>query len=300
MKVTILGNNSALPAFGRNPTAQAVQVWGETILLDCGESTQIQMQRFGIRWRHMNHIFISHMHGDHYFGLPGLINSMSLLGRTVPLHVYGPAVLLPIIEMIQIEGASVLTYPFHFHPLPEGDALLLDDDSFTVKCFPVEHRIPCHGFLITSKTRGRKIMPDKCREFEIPRYYYDKLKQGEDYERQDGTIIKNEWVTADAPPTKSYAYCADSLYTESFLHHIKDVDMLYHESTYQEKDVDKAAARFHTTAKQAAQLAKLANVKQLLLGHYSSKYRDIEDFAKEAAEIFLNVQASVEGETYEV
>jgi ribonuclease Z len=300
MKVTILGNNSALPAFGRNPTAQAVQVWGETILLDCGESTQIQMQKFGVRWRHMNHIFISHMHGDHYFGLPGLINSMSLLGRTVPLHVYGPASLLPIIEMIQTVGESVLTYPFHFHPLPEGDAVLLDDDYVTVTCFPVEHRIPCHGFLLTSKTRGRKIMPDKCREYEIPRYYYDKLKQGEDYERQDGTIIKNEWVTTEGPAPKSYAYCADSLYTESFLHHIKDVDMLYHESTYLEKDAEKAAARFHTTAKQAAQLAKLANVKQLLLGHYSSKYRDIEDFRAEAAEIFPNVQASLEGETYEV
>jgi ribonuclease Z len=135
--------------------------------------------------------------------------------------------------------------------------------------------------LLTSKTRGRKILPDKCREYEIPRYYYDKLKQGEDYERQDGTIVKNEWVTMEGPAPKSYAYCADSLYTESFLQHIKDVDMLYHESTYLDKDADKATARFHTTAKQAAQLAKLANVKQLLLGHYSSKYRDVEDFAKD-------------------
>lgn len=300
MRVTILGNNSALPAFGRHPTAQAVHVWGEMLLIDCGESTQVQMQRFGVRWRNLNHIFISHMHGDHYFGLPGLINSMSLLGRTAPLHVYAPKELLPIIEQIQNVAETVLTYPFHFYPLPEGDALLVDNDYFSVKCFPVEHRIQCHGFVVVSKTRGRKILPDKCREYEIPRYYYDKLKLGEDYEKQNGTVIKNEWVTTDGPAPKSYAYCADSVFTDSFLHHIKDVDTIYHECTYLEKDVEKAAARFHSTAKQAAQLAKMANAGQLLLGHYSSKYREIEPFQQEAAEIFENAVASMEGVTYDI
>lgn len=300
MRVTILGNNSALPAFGRNPTAQAVQVWGETILIDCGESTQIQMQKFGVRWRHMNHIFISHMHGDHYFGLPGLINSMSLLGRQAPLHLYGPKELIGIIEMIQAVAETILTYELHFHPLPEGDGMLLDNESLTVKCFPVEHRIPCHGFLLTSKTRGRKILPDKCKEYELPRYYYDKLKQGEDYERQDGKVIKNEWVTIEGPAPRTYAYCADSIFTDSFLEHIRGVDMLYHESTYLEKDIEKATARFHTTAKQAAELAKRAGVKQLLLGHYSSKYREIEPFKEEAETIFPNVQTSIEGITYDV
>ena len=300
MRVTILGNNSALPAFGRHPTAQAVQVWGETILIDCGESTQIPMQRYGIRWRHMNHIFISHMHGDHYFGLPGLINSMSLLGRKAPLHVYAPAALLPIIEQIQSIAETILSYEFHFHPLPEGDAVLLDNEYVTVKCFPVEHRIQCHGFLVTSKTRGRKIVPEKCREYEIPRYYYDKLKQGEDYERMDGTVIKNEWVTTEGPAPKTYAYCADSIFTDSYLHHIKNADTIYHESTYMEKDADKATARYHSTAKQAAQLAKMANAKQLLLGHYSSKYREIEPFAEEASEVFQNVLATVEGTTYDI
>lgn len=300
MRVTILGNNSALPAFGRHPTAQAVHVWGEVLLIDCGESTQIQMQRFGVKWRHLNHIFISHMHGDHYFGLPGLINSMSLLGRAAPLHVYGPKELLPIIDAIQSVAETVLTYEFHYHVLPEGDAVLVDNEYYTVKCFPVEHRIQCHGFLITSKTRGRKIVPEKCREYEIPRYYYDKLKQGEDYEKTDGTIVKNEWVTTEGPPPKSYAYCADTLFTDSFVKYIKGADTVYHECTYMEKDADKAAARYHSTAKQAAQVAKMAEANKLLLGHYSSKYRDIEPFAEEAKEIFPNVYASMEGMTYDV
>jgi ribonuclease Z len=300
MRVTILGNNSALPAFGRHPTAQAVHVWGEVLLIDCGESTQIQMQRFGVKWRHLNHIFISHMHGDHYFGLAGLINSMSLLGRTAPLHLYAPKEILPIIEAIQSVAETVLSYEFHFHALPEGDAVLVDNEYYTVKCFPVEHKIQCHGFVITSKTRGRKIVPEKCREYEIPRYYYDKLKQGEDYEKMDGSVVKNEWVTTDGPPPKTYAYCADTVFTDSFIKYIKGANTVYHECTYMEKDADKAAARFHSTAKQAAQVAKMAEADKLLLGHYSSKYRDIEPFAEEAKEFFENVYASIEGMTYDV
>ncbi len=300
MRVTILGNNSALPAFGRHPTAQAVQVWGEILLIDCGESTQIQMQRYGIKWRNMHHIFISHMRGDHYFGLPGLINSMSLLGRVAPLHVYAPKELLPIIESIQAVAETEFSYPFHFHPLPEGEGVLVDNEYYTVKCFPVNHRIQCHGFAITGKTRGRKIIPEKCREYEIPRYFYDKLKQGEDYEKQDGTIVKNEWVTIEGPPSKTYAYCADTVFTDTYLPYIQNADTIYHECTYLDKDAEKATARYHCTAKQAAEIAKLANAKQLILGHYSSKYRDLEPFREEACSIFANAVASVEGTTYEI
>lgn len=300
MKVTILGNNSALPAFGRHPTSQVVSVYGDFILLDCGEGTQVQLQRYGFRWRKMQHIFISHMHGDHYFGLPGLINSMSLLGRTAPLHLYAPAELEPLITQIQTIAETTLSYPFFFHPLPAGAEELADTDTFTVRCFPVNHRIACHGFVIESKTRGRKLRPDKCREFEIPSYYYEKLKQGEDYETKEGNIIKNEWVTEDGPAPKKYAYCADTLFTDEFLEHIKDADTIYHESTYLHKEADKAAARFHSTAVQAAELAKMANAKQLLLGHFSSKYRDLEPFREEAAAIFPNSVATIEGITYHV
>jgi ribonuclease Z len=300
MKVTILGNNSALPAYGRHPTSQIVSVYGEDILLDCGEATQIQMQRFGFRWRNMHHIFISHLHGDHYFGLPGLINSMSLLGRTAPLHLYAPADLKRILDDTLQVADTQLCYPLHFHALPEGSEQLVDTNLFSVTCFPVNHRITCHGFLVERKTKGRKLLPDKCREYEIPAYYYDKIKQGADYERKDGTVVKNEWLTEDGPSPKRYAYCADTLFTEDFLPYIKGADTIYHECTYLHADAQKAKDRFHSTAIQAAQIAYLAGAKQLLLGHYSSKYRDIQAFQEEAATIFPNVQATIEGAAYEI
>ncbi len=300
MKVTILGNNSALPAFGRHPTAQVVSVFGELILLDCGEGTQVQMQRYGFKWRNLQHIFISHLHGDHYFGLPGLVNSMSLLGRVLPLHIYGPAPLQGMLQQVLDVADTILSYPLHFHPLPQGSAKLVETDSFTVTCFPVEHRIPCHGFLVESKTKGRKLLPEKCREYDIPSYYYDKLKHGEDYERKDGFIVKNEWVTTDGPHPKKYAYCADTLFTDTFLPYIDGADTIYHECTYLHEEAEKAAARFHSTAKQAAEIARMANVKQLLLGHFSSKYKDLQPFFEEAQPIFENVQVTTEGITYEV
>ncbi len=300
MKVTILGNNSALPAYGRNPTAQVVSLYGQDLLIDCGEGTQIRMQQFGIRWRHMDHIFISHLHGDHYFGIFGLLTSMSLLGRTSQLHLYAPAALEGLIRAMMAVANTELGYPFFFHPLPEGAGLLVDHKLFSVHCFPVEHRIPCHGFVITRKTRGRKLLPDKAAEAGIPAYFYDRLKGGEDYTDKEGRVIQNALVTEDGPSPKRYAYCADTLYTESFLEHIRGVDLLYHESTYLSDNEERAGLRFHSTAAQAALVAQKAGAKQLLLGHYSSKYKDVSLFAQEAAAIFPNVLASVEGAAYEL
>ncbi len=300
MNVTILGNNSALPAFGRHPTAQVVSVAGELILIDCGEGTQIQLQRYGLKWRNLHHILISHMHGDHYFGLPGLINSMSLLGRTSPLHVYGPPQLMQILQAILDAADTQLAFPFHFHPLQDDGAVLTDTDYFTVTSFPVMHRITCHGFMIKSKTRGRKLLPEKCRELEIPRMFYDQLKRGEDYKKEDGTLIKNEVVTTKGPAPRTYAYCADTIFTESFLPIIYGADTIYHECTYLEEDAAKATARYHSTAKQAATVAAMANAKQLLLGHFSSKYKDLEAFKEEAETIFPSVIVSEEGKQYEI
>ncbi|XZF12493.1 ribonuclease Z [Chitinophagaceae bacterium MMS25-I14] len=300
MKVTILGNNSALPAFGRHPTAQIVSVSGGLIMLDCGEGTQIQMQRYGFRWRKLENIFISHMHGDHYFGLPGLINSMSLLGRTAPLHVFGPAPLQPIIQAILDVAETQLSFPYFFYPLPEGAAVLTENEFFKVSCFPVEHRIPCHGFLVERKTRGRKINPELCRQYEIPAYFYDRLKDGEDYIQKDGSVVKNEWVTEEGPSPRKYAYCADTRYTESFLPYIMDADTIYHECTYTHDAVEKAEARYHSTARQAAELASKTNAKQLLLGHFSSKYKELDQFHTEASELFPNVFVTQEGAAYEI
>lgn len=300
MKVTILGNNSALPAYGRHPTAQAVTLYGQDILIDCGEGTQSRMQQFGIRWRHMEHIYISHLHGDHYYGIFGLLTSMSLLGRTAPLHLYAHAPLKQLIENMFAMAATELSYPYYFHPLPEGPALLTDHKLFSVHCFPVEHRIPCQGFLVTRKTRGRKLLPDKAADFGIPAYFYDRLKQGEDYTDKEGRVVQNELVTEEGPKPKRYAFCADTIYTESFLEHISGVDLLYHESTYLSDNTERAASRFHSTAAQAAMIAQKAGAGRLLLGHYSSKYRDLTLFQNEAAPIFPNVIATEEGVAYEL
>lgn len=300
MRITILGNNSALPAFGRHPSAQAVTVYGEVLLIDCGEGTQIQMQRYGVKWRNVHHIFISHLHGDHYFGLPGLINSMSLLGRVAPLHIHAPAGLKPILDVILSAADTVLNYPFYFNALPEGGGLVVDTASLSVRCFAVEHGVECFGFLVESKTRGRRILPEKCKEYDVPQEYFELLKQGSDYTGENGVIVKNEWVTEDGPRPKKYAYCSDTLFTESYLPVIQGVDIIYHESTYLEQDAEKAQARFHSTAIQAAKLARMANAKQLLLGHFSSKYKDLEPFKEEAEPYFPGVIVSVEGVAYDI
>lgn len=300
MTITILGNNSALPAYGRHPTAQVVSVPGGDILLDCGEGAQTQMLHFEVRWGRINHIFISHLHGDHYFGIFGLLTTMSLLGRTTPLHLFAPAPLEGLINAMLAVASSVLCYPLHFHALPEGAALLVDEKQFSVSCFPVEHRIQCHGFLITQKTRGRKLVPSKAAEFGIPTYFYDRLKLGEDYETKSGEIIRNELVTEEGPIPKRYAYCADTIFTDSFLEHINGVDLIYHESTYLDDNLDKARDRYHSTASQAASIAKKAGAGKLILGHFSSRYKELDGFKTEAYAIFPNVEVSREGDVFEL
>lgn len=300
MKITILGNNSALPAFGRHPTAQVVSLVKEDILIDCGEGAQSQMQRYSIKWRRLNTILISHLHGDHYFGLPGLINSMSLMGRLEPLHLYAPAKLEGLLNTILEVADTELSYPLIFHPLPDGDALLVDSPDFTIHCFSVKHRIACHGFKITTRSKARKLLPDVCRQLEIPVELFDGIKHGADYSQPDGTIIKNDVLTAPGPAPVAYAFCADTLYTEDFLHHITGVDLMYHESTYLSNDEEKAVNRFHTTARQAGMLAAKAGVGKLILGHFSSKYKDLAPFREEAASTFANVELALEGCVFEV
>ena len=297
--VTILGNNSAVPAFNRHPTSQVVTLDGNNYLVDCGEGTQIQMINYKIRRSKISHIFISHLHGDHYFGLIGLINSFSLLSHQQELHIFGPSPLKEIID-IQLKVADTkLCYPLHIHHITEA-ATLLDDEKMTVKCFRTNHRIECYGFSFTEKKRMRKLNPDKAKEYEIPAVFYDRLKDGEDYTRKDGSIIKNDLVTTAAEPGRKYAFCADTKYDESLIPHIQDADMIYHETTYLDNLRERAEARFHSTSKQAAELAKKAGVKRLLIGHFSSKYDTLEEFEKEAKEVFENTELALEGVCYEV
>ncbi len=301
IRITILGNNSALPAFGRHPSSQVVALEEQLFLVDCGEATQIQMQRFNIRRRRINYIFISHLHGDHYFGLMGLITSMGLMGRTAPLHIFGPAALKLIIDLQLEAAATVLPYPLLFTALePDQSQSLIHEPHYTVLSFPVEHRIPCHGFSFTLKHPERKILPDKCRAYEIPTAFFNRLKKGEDYTRKDGELVKNEWVTQAGPPDKKYVYCADTRTTARILPYIADADGIYHESTYLDDNREKAYQRFHSTALQAATTAAAAGVKRLFLGHFSSKYQDLRVFYEEASSVFPDVEVTVEGTTYEL
>jgi ribonuclease Z len=297
--VTILGNNSSVPAFDRHPTSQVVTLDGNNYLVDCGEGTQIQMINYKIRRSKISHIFISHLHGDHYFGLIGLINSFGLLSHQQELHVFGPSPLKEIIE-IQLKVADIqLCYPLHIHHISEA-ATLLDNEKLTVKCFRTNHRIECYGFSFEEKKQLRKLNPGKAKEYEIPFSFYERLKNGEDYTRKDGAVIKNDLVTEAAEPGKRYAFCADTKYDESIISHIQGANMIYHETTYLDNLRERAETRFHSTTKQAALIAKKAGVKKLLIGHFSSKYDTLEEFEAEAREVFPDTELALEGVCYEV
>ena len=299
LALTILGNNSAIPAFDRNPTAQVLQMQEESYLIDCGEGTQMQMKRYKIRRSKISRIFISHLHGDHYYGLIGLLTSMGLLGRTQELHLHAPEALQQILQLQLNVGGTKLPYILHFHPLlVEG--IIADDKKMTVECFKVQHRIECWGFLFRQKKNPRKVNAERAKIYEIPAAFYDKLQQGLDYVTKKGTIVPNDEVTTAAPKAKSYAFCADTIYDESLADKIKEVDLLYHEATYLKDLHERAASRFHSTTHQAASIAKLGNVKKLLLGHFSSKYETLDAFLPEACEVFENTELALEGTCYRI
>jgi len=297
--VTILGNNSALPAYDRHPTAQIVTLHDQQFLIDCGEGTQMQIARYKIRRSKINHIFISHLHGDHYFGLIGLITSMGLLSRENELHLYAPAPLIDILNLQFKVADTKLPFPLHFHPL-EKEGLIVDGKKFTVETFKTQHRIECWGFIIREKKYPRKIDKEKIRSLHIPAAYYERLKNGEDYETKEGEIIKNEILTIPNLLPSSYGFCADTIYDESLIDKVKNVSMLYHETTYLKDLHERAAARFHSTTIQAAAIAQKAGVKKLLIGHFSSKYESIDAFLHEAKEVFENTDIAIEGVTYQV
>ena len=297
LAVTILGNNSAIPAFDRHPTAQVITLDDHLFLIDCGEGTQTQMNKYKIRRSRINHIFISHLHGDHYFGLIGLITSMGLLGRHQDLNLYGPAPLIEIFNMQLSVADTQLPYNIIFHPLQE-EGVLVSDNRFQISCFRVFHRIECWGFIFRQIRPPRRVNPDKARIAGIPAAFFDRLKWGENYETQQGEIIENASVTEPAPRPKSYAYSADTLYNPEVATKVSGVDMLYHETTYLKDLEDRAIKRFHCTTIQAAAIAKAAGVKQLLIGHFSSKYDRLDDFEKEAREVFSNSFLALEGVSY--
>ena len=300
-QLTILGINSAFPAHGRHPTAQVLQIGEQLVLIDCGEGTQAQIQKYNIRKSKIRHILISHLHGDHIFGLIGLLTSLSLEGRTKNLDIYGPEGLEEIIRIQLKYNGGDFYYPVRFHILDmEKNYFILENKKFSIQTIPLNHRIPTVGFLIREKRRPRNIIKEKIAEYDIPYQLIPMIKEGGNFKTQDGKIIANDRITTAPPTPRSYAYCSDTRYTESIIPIIKGVDLLYHESTYCEDNKKQAVISMHSTAMEAAQIAKKAQVGQLILGHYSSRYKTTEQFEIEAQSIFSNSIAGIEGGTYKV
>ena len=295
--VTILGNNSALPAHNRHPTAQIIQTEEHTFLIDCGEGTQMQMDLYRIRRSKINHIFISHLHGDHYFGLIGLLTSLALNNRLNDMHIYCPKGLEEIIQVQLDVTGGLLPYQIYFHEL-EGEEMLFEDKKVVVSSFKVNHRIDCWGFKIQEKRNLRKINIKQAQKFKIPTTFYEQLHAGNDYVNSKGEVIKNDWVTTAHLPPKSYAYCADTAYFEKMCGKIGSVDLMYHEATYLDELQKKAENRFHSTTKQAAMIAKKCEAKRLIIGHFSSMYDSLEKFKEEACEVFENTELAIEGTCY--
>lgn len=295
--VTILGNNSAIPSHNRHPTAQILQTNEHVILIDCGEGTQMQMSLYKIKRSRINHIFISHLHGDHYFGLIGLLNSLALNNRLNPLHIYSPDKLQPIIELQMGVAGNAFPYPLYFHHLKE-EGVVFEDKRLAVECFKVNHRIECWGFIFREKKNPRKVNISEVQKYKVPPTFFESLHEGEDFVNPQNEVIKNEVLTVANEPGKTYAFCADTSYYEPISEKIKNVDLVYHESTYLADLESKAHARFHSTSKEAATIALKAGAKKLLMGHFSSMYETLEKFKEEAQEIFPNCEIAQEGVCY--
>ena len=300
-EVLILGCSSATPIYGRHPTAQLININEQLYLVDCGEGTQMQLVKYGIRSNRIKHIFISHLHGDHYLGLIGLISSMHLLGRKEALHIYAPPALQEIIDIHFLHSETVLRYPLHFHPTPhETNMLIFENEHLSVHSFPLEHRIPCTGFRFDEKERLPAIHLEKAEAIGVPTPYLSLIKRGNDYTAPNGTVHRWQDLTVAPPVPRSYAYCSDTVQTAHYLPFIQHVDLLYHEATFLDEMRDRATETFHTTAKQAGEIATDIQAKKLLIGHYSARYKDLAPLLEESKSAFPNTDLAVEGKWYRI
>ncbi len=297
----ILGSSSAAPTTKRNPSAQLLNVAERFFLIDCGESTQIQLRKYKTKFQKIDHIFISHLHGDHFLGLPGFLASMHLLGRKQELNVYCPKELKGIIDLLNTVSDTRMNYEIKWHfTKNDGLNLLFEDEKVEVHSFPMKHRIFCTGFLFKEKNLLRKIDKDKLDKNKISTAEINNLRHGQDVLNEDGKKIKNKEVTFDPELPRSFAYCSDTIYDEELVKYIKGVDVLYHESTFLNDKAKRATETFHSTAEQAGKIAKAAKVKQLLLGHYSARYGDLEPFLQEATPFFKDVLLATEGKKVKI
>jgi ribonuclease Z len=295
MKLTILGCHSASPHENKNPTSQLFDIKGHRFLIDCGEGTQVQLRKAKVSFVHIKHIFISHLHGDHFYGLPGMVSSFRLLGREAPLHIYGPKGIKQAVTLLLKLANSWTNFPLHFHELESNlSECIFEDDKVTVHTIPLKHRVYTNGFLFSEKEGLRVINADAARIAGIDKSQFRLLQLGQDVQVDD-TLVKNEAVTYDPHPPKKYAYCSDTAYLPSIIPLIKNANWLYHEATFLQQHEELAQQTQHSTAQQAATIARGANVDRLILGHYSSRYKNLELFAQEAKSIFPNVILASDG-----
>ncbi len=299
-ELSVLGTSSAIPTKTRNLSAQVLNVNGKLCLIDCADGTQLHLKRSALKTSRINQIFISHLHGDHFFGLIGLLSSMQLLGREKEMRIFGPEGLEAFLhDQLRLTGAAI-EFPLHFHVLKEGQCeMLLQEPDITVKSFPVKHRVPCWGFIFREKELPRNIKKNFARKHKIPIRMYNMIKdEGADFVDENGVVYKNSEITLDPPRARSYAYSADTIYNPQMVEFIKGVDLLYHEATFAEDKKKEAKEKFHSTAKQAAMIAKAADVRELLIGHFSARYKDVSPLLMEAQSIFPNTRAAEDGITY--
>ncbi len=300
-EVTILGSNGAIPAFNRHPTSQVVTYNGSNYLIDCGEGTQLQMSKYAIKRGKLDHIFISHLHGDHYFGLIGLLTSFNLNYRTADLHLYGPTGLDEIMNVHFKYAETKLKYTIVFHELKADEPrIIFENRYFSVETIILKHRLPTTGFLFREKQPLRRIITEKIAEYGIPQLTIFDIKHGADFTTEDGRSIPNVELTREPNLPRSYAYCSDTIYHEAIIPQLNGIDLLYHESTFVDEHADRATETFHSTAKQAATIAKKAGAQKLLLGHFSARYEDLGMILNESRTVFSNSHLAIEGETFPV
>jgi ribonuclease Z len=300
LKLTILGCYAATPRTFTNPTSQVLEIKNRLFLIDCGEGTQVQLRKNKLKFSKINQIFISHLHGDHFFGLIGLISTFALLGRTSDLHIYGPKGIKEIVELQLRLSNSWTNYQLFFHELESKESeIIFEDEKVIVKTIPLKHRVYTNGFLFQEKVGERRLDLNAVQDFEIETCYYQNIKNGKDITLEDGRIITNDKLTFDPIPPLSYAFCSDTKYNEDIIPIIENTSVLYHESTFLESEEQLASKTMHSTAKEAAKIALKANVKQLILGHYSTRYESIDLFKAQAETIFKEVLLADDGKSFE-
>lgn len=299
--VTILGSSSALPTLSRFPTSQVVNLNEKLYLIDCGEGTQIQLRKFGLKAGKINHIFISHLHGDHIFGLPGLISTMALGGKKGELHIYSHSELKIMMDLLMKFMNDFADFKVVYHPLNfRSRAVIYEDSKLVIDSFPLKHRIPCCGFIFREKEQELHLRGAEINFLNIPIRDRNAIKGGADYETPEGTIIPNLELTYPPDSARSYAFCTDTVPRKQIIPIIREVDLLYHEATFSDELSDLALKTYHTTAKQAAELAVEAGVKKLIIGHFSSRYKNVKPLVDEARAVFPNTFPANDGGRFEL